>query len=113
MCFCCMSLPSLESTVTATNLCTLLGGVKDWGTYGLPWRLQIPQSKMEEMEQLYPDLYQQQSALIQFWLDTHPAPSWELVCWALYGLGEYEVLENVQSKYFKGIVCVRIQLGVV
>ena len=57
------------------------------------------------MERLYPDLSQRQSALIQYFLDENPAPSWEGVCDALYITGEYEVLENVQNKYFKGTVC--------
>ena len=98
-----LSLP-LEPSLTATNLCSLLADVKDWGTLGLPWHLQIPDSKVEEMEQLYPDLSQHRSALMQYFLDRHPAPSWELVCWALYVNDEYEVLENVQNKYFKGTV---------
>ena len=107
MWFCCVSLSlPLEPSLTATNLCSLLGSVKNWGVDGLSWLLQISDSKVKEMERSYCDLSQRQSALIQFWLDTHPAPSWELVCWALYIKGEYEVLENVQNKYFKGIVYV-------
>ena len=86
------------------NLCGVLAEVKDWSDWGLPFRLQIPDSKVAEMEQLYPHLSQRQSALIQLWLDSHPAPSWELVCGALYDEEEYEVLENVQNKYFKGTV---------
>ena len=104
--FCCMSLSlPLEPSLTATNLCSLLGDVKDWSDDGLPYYLQIPESKVNEMEQLYPDLSQRLSALIQFWLDRHPAPSWELACYALYMEQEYEVLENVQNKFFKGRVC--------
>ena len=99
----CRSLP-LEPSLTATNLCSLLAHVKDWSTNGLPWHLRIPDSKVKEMEQLYPDLFQRQSALIKYFLDGHPAPSWELVCYALYMSREYEVLENVQNKYFKGTV---------
>ena len=98
-----LSLP-LEPSLTATNLCSLLAHVKDWGTYGLPYHLQIPNSKVKEMKQLYPDLSQRQSALMEYFLDRHPAPSWELVCYALYLEYEYEVLENVQNKYFKGTV---------
>ena len=98
-----LSLP-LEPSLTATNLCSILADVKDWPTGGLPGCLQIPYSKVKEMEQLYPDLSQRQSALIQYFLDRHPAPSWELVCYALYWTVEYEVLENVQNKYFKGTV---------
>ena len=100
-----LSLP-LEPSLTATNLCSLLADVKDWSIYGLPWRLQIPDSKVKEMEQLYPDdLPQRQSALINFWLEAHPAPSWELVCYGLYMTLEDYLLENVQNKYFKGTVC--------
>ena len=101
-----LSLP-LEPSLTATNLCSLLAHVKDWsnGPLGLPGYLQIPDSKVKEMEQLYPDLPQRQSAVMQYFLDGHPAPSWELVCYALYMTYEYGVLENVQNKYFKGILC--------
>ena len=89
-----------------SNLCGVLAEVKDWSDIGLRLSrsLQIPDSKVAEMEQLYPDLSQRQSALIQLWLNSHPAPSWELVCAALYAEEEYEVLENVQNKYFKGTV---------
>ena len=103
MWFYCMSLSlQLEPSLTLNNLCSVLAEVKDWSDRGLPCGLQIPGSKVKEMEQLYPDLSLRQSALIQLWLDSHPAPSWELVCSALYREGEYEVLENVQNKYFKG-----------
>ena len=98
-----LSLP-LEPSLTATNLCSLLAHVKDWSSGGLPLYLQIPSSKVKEIEQLYPDLYQRRSAIMQYFLDGHPAPSWELVCLALYWKEEYEVLENVQNKYFKGAV---------
>ena len=98
-----LSLP-LEPFLTATNVCSLLANVKDWSIGGLPGYLRIPDSKVEEMEQLYPELSEHQSALIQYFLDGHPAPSWELVCYALYMKDEYEVLENVQNKYFKGTV---------
>ena len=117
MWFCCVSLSlPLEPSLTATNLCSLLGSVKNWGTSSIPYYLQIPTSKVAEMKRLYHDLPhgQLRSALIQLWLDTHPAPSWELVCYALYMLREHEVLENIQNKYFKGIVCVyNIQHSVV
>ena len=86
------------------NLCGVLAEVEDWSDDGLPLGLQIPPSKVAEMEQLYPDLSQRQSALIQLWLDGHPAPSWELICTILYEEEEYEVLENIQNKYFKGTV---------
>ena len=100
-----LSLP-LEPSLTATNLCSVLADVKDWSDVGLSQYLQIPSLKVMEMEQLYPDLTQRRSELIKYFLDEHPAPSWELVCYALWFTHEYEVLENVQNKYFKGTVYV-------
>ena len=113
MWFYCMSL--IEPSLTANNLLSALSQVKDWSVSGLPRVLRIPRSKVVEMEQLYPDLSQRQLPLIQFWLDSHPAPSWERVCWALYGVGEYKLIENLQNKYFKGSYWVNIQyqIGIV
>ena len=97
-----LSLP-LESTLTLENLINVLADVKDWSANGLPWLLRIPRSKVNELERTYPDLTQRQSAIIQLFLEKHPAPSWELICYGLYLEGEYEALEVVQNKYFKGI----------
>ena len=106
-----LSLP-LEPSLTVANLCSLLPLVnsKKWGTEGLPRYLQIPDSEVKEMERLFPDLSWRQSVFIQYFLDGHPAPSWEGVCNALYRIEEYEVLENVQNKYFKGTVCIYIYI---
>ena len=102
----------LEPSLTFENVLNVLAEVKDskkWEYDKIPGSLQIPQSKVEEIKQLYPDLSQQQSALAQFWMNSHPAPSWEVICYALYLNGEYEALESVQSKYLKGnvhVLCV-------
>jgi hypothetical protein len=89
----------LEPSLTLENILNVLGPVDNLGNV-----LSIPKSKIEEVvpEQLYPDLSQRQSALVKYWLDGHPAPSWELICYGLYDAWEYEVLENVQNKYLKG-----------
>ena len=97
-----LSLP-LESTLTLENLINVLADVKDWGGLGLPFYLDIPDSKVKELEKTYPDLTQRQSAIIQLFLEKHPAPRWEIICHGLYEEREYEALEVVQNKYFKGI----------
>ena len=89
----------LEPSLTLENVLNALAEVEN-----LSEVLAIPRSKVEEMKQLYPDISQRQPALIQFWLSGHPAPSWELICYQLYWIEEYEVLENVQNKYLKGNV---------
>ena len=90
------------------NLINVLTEIKDWSSDGLPFYLRVLGSKVEELEKLYPDLTQHKSALMQVWLDTHPSPSWELVCYALFVNKDYEALEVVQKKYFKGTVCVHV-----
>ena len=87
----------LEPSLTFENILNALTQVKD-----LSKVLTIPDSKVKGMEQLYPDLSQRQSALIQYFLDGHPAPSWEGICLMLYVEKEYEMLENIQNKYLKG-----------
>ena len=97
-----LSLP-LESTLTLENLINVLADVEDWSVRGLPMYLRIPMSKINELEKTYPDLTQRQSAIILLFLEKHPAPSWEIICFGLYLGKEYETLEVVQNKYFKGI----------
>ena len=92
----------LEPSLTLETLSNTLVDVKDWSTAGLPLPLYIPDSKVEELEKVYPELSQRKPALLKIFLDEHPCPSWEIVCWALYNIEEYEVLEMVQNKYFKG-----------
>ena len=76
--------------------------MKDWSDYGLPLHLGISDSKLNKLKKTYPDHTQCQSAIIELFLNKHPAPNWELVCCGLYQMQEYEILEVVQSKYFKG-----------
>ena len=97
-----LSLP-LESTLTLENLINVLADVKDWSIIGLPRWLGIPDSKVNELQKTYPDVTQRQSAIIQLFLEKHPAPSWEIICYGLYLEVEYEALEVLQNKYFKGI----------
>ena len=92
----------IEPSLTVENLCDVLVDVKDWSTSGLPWKLQTPKSKVEELERSHPDLAQRKPAIIREYIDNHPVPSWELVSDALYIEQEYDVLERVQNRYLKG-----------
>ena len=92
----------IEPSLNVENLCNVLADVKDWSTNGLPYQLDIPDSKVEELERSHPDLAQRKPAIIREYIDNHPAPSWEWVCYALYLEGEYDILERVQNRYFKG-----------
>ena len=91
-----------ELSLTHDNLAEVQSKVKDWDIVGLPMQLGIQSELTKELEEKYPDPTQRTEALIKVFLDDSPAPSWELVCQALYTIGEYDVLEFVQNKYHKG-----------
>ena len=77
------------------NLINILIDMKDWNKEKLLFRLDIPHSKVNELENSFPDV-------IQLFLEKHPAACWMTVCYGLYEVAEYEILEVAQSKYYKG-----------
>ena len=100
-----------EATLTVANLCSVLKEV-EWGTltgkFGVPW------STLEEIQSNYSTVKQRRQAMLEEWLDHHPAPSWMLVVNALYrapfmgdgycGYGKYnKVIQLVKQKYLKGM----------
>ena len=94
----------LDSSLTVENVVNALKDVEDWSSTGLPWHIDIPKSKIEEVENMYPDdLELRKKAFIQYWLKEFPYPCWERICYALFWLEEYDVLQRVQEKYFIGI----------
>ena len=65
-------------------------------------QLGIQNAMTKELEDSYPDPIQRTETFIKMFLEEYPAPSWEVVCRALYINEEYDVLEMVQNKYYKG-----------
>ena len=93
---------STESSLTNDNLTEVQSKVNDWDIVGLPMQLGIQNELTKELEEKYPDPTQRTKEFIKMFLEEYPAPSWELVCRALYIKEEYEVLEFVQNKYYQG-----------
>lgn len=101
MCPLCL-LPPTDPTLTLTKLTQLLRGVY-WG--GLRRGLHIPDSKYKAIRDQYPDDTDHQGeAILKWYLDHHPAPSWRQVAVALYNWGEHEVLQSVRDQvpFLKG-----------
>ena len=91
-----------ESSLTNDNLTEVQSKVKDWDIVGLPMQLGIQNELTKELEEKYPDPTKRTEEFIKMFLEEYPAPSWELVCRALYIKEEYKVLEFVQDKYYQG-----------
>ena len=96
-----------------TNLWSTLKGVGNWFEYegftvgGLATFLDVPYSKSSEIEDHPSSEPEKEQFLLNYWITTHPAPSWMVVAEALYQLMRaedvHQVLEVVRRKYLIGI----------
>ena len=64
--------------------------------------LDIPESKQEEITDQYFDESQCKHAIIEEFINNHPAPSWRLVAEGLYKNKHNRALQIVKQKYLKG-----------
>ena len=87
-----------DPTLTLDNLLTVLEKVTDWKE--LRYLLDVPKSRRVVMTE--------KESMLREWLDNHPAPSWELLAWALYRSGggrptEHSVLKHLYGRYVTGM----------
>ena len=79
-----------------------------FGTYRLTLKtdlatyLDIPVSKQQEITNQYSDESQRKHAIIEEFINNHPAPSWKLVAESLYKNEDNRALQIVKQKYLKG-----------
>ena len=108
-CCVCVHLSSnTESSLGLHNLNTALETLPDegWRDFGW-WGLNVPLSKCNEIRSQYSSDGERKSALLQTYLTSHPAPSWQHVAEALYRCGylkqvHHTVLERVQRMFPTG-----------
>jgi len=75
--------------------------------------LDIPQSKQQDINSQYSSDSQRKQAIIEEFINNHPAPSWRLVADFLYKIdtgyeefGKYlEAHQTIKQKYLKGRKC--------
>ena len=94
-----------DATLTVSNLNEVLEeveGVIDLKVRCLSDYLHIPQSKQEEIADQYSDESQRKHAIIEEFINNHPAPSWRLVAEGLYKNKHNRALQIVKQKYLKG-----------
>ena len=77
------------------------GKEKRWNLLGL--FLDIPPSKCNYIMHRYQTDIQCMQASLDYWVRTHPAPSWKMVAEALRKMGEDTLVEEVTTKYVRGM----------
>ena len=64
--------------------------------------LDIPEPKQKEITNHHSDESQRKHAIIEEFINNHPAPSWRLVAEGLYKNQDNRTLQIVKQKYLKG-----------
>ena len=98
-----LSSTNTDSSLSLHNLNTALGTLPpdELGGFGR-WGLGIPGSQWSQIKSQYRTAGERQSALLQTYLTSHPAPSWQQVATALYERWLHTVLERVQTMFPSG-----------
>ena len=97
---CLLSLP-VDSTLTLANLLTALEEVPDEQWESLNGWLGVPISAQDTIYGQCSDYAQYRRESLQHWLYHKPLPSWKCVARALFIIGEFRVLKEVERKYLK------------
>ena len=98
--------PPADPTLTASNMLSVLSGVKDrWeelGEWLLVVSLSVWRSKRDEIKRLYHTSTDRIGALIGFYIRYHFAPSWQRIASALQRMGLLDLADVVTTKYVRG-----------
>ena len=106
-----VSLPSIDPTLTAANIRPIMEGVGNWRQ--LKISLIIPDTIVERITKQHATDKMQSCAAGEWWVHTHPYPSWDSLTNALYHTGEERALERMAQYLPKGAYMERILYTVV
>ena len=75
--------------------------------FGLGYWLSIPQSKMTEIKQNFPNTIDQKKQFIYYWMQKDPLATWRRLINALYWTGETKLADSIRSNAepLTGIQC--------
>ena len=68
-----------------------------WGEYELGYQLSIPQSKLKEIRQSFPDEMDQKKQAVLYWINTDPKASWRTLIMALDWMRETKLADSIRS----------------
>ena len=100
--YCSLSFTTTETSLTLHNLNTALETLPDDKLDYFGWLLNIPDSQLDRIRSQYSTASERRTALLQTYLTSHPAPSWQHVADALYCSRCHAVLERVQRMFPTG-----------
>lgn len=93
----------LDPSLTVANVCAALEDIVRLDD--LCYILNVPKSKKDEIQAAHAgsSLQPRKKAIVEDYLNKHPAPSWNLMAEYLYRYPTHHgTLQNVMSKYIKG-----------
>ena len=96
--------------LTPSNVMRALRELEEWKSreeLGLGFWLSIPQSKMTEMKQNFPNTIDQKKQFIYYWMQKDPLATWRRLIYALDMMGETELADSIRSNAepLTGIQC--------
>ena len=91
------ALKLVERVIDESKFRDILYSGRDLADY-----LEIPKPKQEEITNHHSNESQRKHAIIEEFINNHPAPSWRLVAEGLYKKKDNRALQIVKQKYLKG-----------
>ena len=89
-----------DLTITTEKLAELFAAIKN--DYGLDGRLDLPKSKVAEMQRNLRSPSRRTEAYLDLYATGHPCPSWRQVAEALRGVSLFYQAYTVESTYVQG-----------
>ena len=81
-------------TFTTMNVLRAVREVEDTDELGL-W-LGVPKPKRQEIRSQFSSVVEQRKALINYFIENDPEPSWRTVIWALDVMQEKEIADDIR-----------------
>ena len=110
---CNVFLPSIDPTLSTQNITPVMEAVGNWRHLATSFDFRIPDAMQERIIKHHATDKMQSCTAGEWWVHTHPSPSWDYLASALYYNGEDKALEKMTQYLPKGVYMERILYTVV
>lgn len=90
----CAVISAVGMAFTTMNVLRAVRKVENTDEFGL-W-LSVPKPKQREIQRQFSSVTEQKKALINYFIENDPEPSWRTVIWALDVMGEKEIADDIR-----------------